>query len=56
VSLLPLELRHVVGVSRLPFHHRDPVDRLLVAQALEDELAIVSSDRVFRTYGVPVVW
>jgi PIN domain nuclease of toxin-antitoxin system len=55
-SLFAVELRHVVGVADLPFHHRDPFDRLLVAQALQDQLAIVSADRVFRRYGVTVIW
>jgi PIN domain nuclease of toxin-antitoxin system len=55
-SLLDVELRHVVRVAGLPFHHRDPFDRLLATQALEDGLALVSSDRVFRKYGVTVVW
>jgi PIN domain nuclease of toxin-antitoxin system len=55
-SLLPIELRHVVGVADLAFHHRDPFDRLLAAQALQDQLAIVSSDRAFRKYGVTVIW
>jgi PIN domain nuclease of toxin-antitoxin system len=55
-SLLPVELRHVLGVAELPFHHRDPFDRLLAAQALEDQLAVVSSDRVLRRYGVTVIW
>ena len=39
-------------VERLPFHHRDPFDRLLVAQAQIERLAIVTSDPVFRRYGV----
>jgi PIN domain nuclease of toxin-antitoxin system len=55
-ALLDAELRHVLRVARLPFHHRDPFDRLLAAQALEDQLAIVSADRVFRKYGVTTVW
>ena len=55
-SLLAVELRHVVRVAGLPFHHRDPFDRLLATQALEDGLALVSSDRLFRKYGVTVVW
>lgn len=55
-SLFAVELRHVVGVADLPFHHRDPFDRLLVAQALQDQLAVVSADRVFRRYGVTVIW
>jgi PIN domain nuclease of toxin-antitoxin system len=55
-SLLAVELRHVVGVADLPFHHRDPFDRLLAAQALQEQLTIVSNDRVFRRYGVTVIW
>jgi PIN domain nuclease of toxin-antitoxin system len=55
-SLLQIELRHVVRVADLRFHHRDPFDRLLIAQALEDDLAVVSADRVFRKYGVRLVW
>lgn len=55
-SLFDLELKHAVRVAGLPFHHRDPFDRLLVAQALEDELAVASADRVFRKYGVTLVW
>jgi len=45
----PIGIRHV---ARLPFHHRDPFDRLLAAQALEDRLAIVSRDKVFSRYGI----
>jgi PIN domain nuclease of toxin-antitoxin system len=54
--LLGVEFRHVARVADLPFHHRDPFDRVLVAQALQDELAIVSGDRAFRKYGVAVIW
>lgn len=53
---LPIALRHVVRVSRLPVHHHDPFDRLLAAQSLEEGLAIVSRDAVFRRYGVKRVW
>ncbi len=53
---LPVELAHVARVARLPFHHRDPFDRLLAAQALEEGLAVVSADAVFRRYGVRRVW
>ena len=53
---LPIDLRHSGDVARLPFHHRDPFDRLLVAQALSDELTIVSADPVFGKYGVKRVW
>jgi PIN domain nuclease of toxin-antitoxin system len=53
---LPIELRHCARVAALPFHHRDPIDRMLVAQALEDELAVVTADPVFARYGVKRVW
>jgi len=53
---LHIEVDHVARVASLPFHHRDPFDRLLVAQALAEDLAIVSADLVFRRYGVRRVW
>jgi PIN domain nuclease of toxin-antitoxin system len=53
---LPIDLRHTARVATLPFHHRDPFDRLLVAQALEEELAVVTADLVFAEYGVKRVW
>jgi PIN domain nuclease of toxin-antitoxin system len=53
---LPIELKHAARVATLPFHHRDPFDRLLVAQALEEDLAIVTADAVFAKYGARRVW
>ena len=55
-SLLPIEFAHVARVARLPFHHRDPFDRLLAAQGLIDDLTVVSADPIFRRYGVKRVW
>jgi len=54
--LLPIRLPHVAGVAELPRHHRDPFDRLLIATALVERLKVVSADRAFTRYGVPVVW
>jgi PIN domain nuclease of toxin-antitoxin system len=56
LRLLALDLPHVVAVERLPFHHHDPFDRLLVAQAITERLPIVTRDREFRKYGVEVIW
>lgn len=56
LRLLSVDLSHVVAVERLPFHHQDPFDRLLVAQALSERLPIVMRDREIRKYGVEVVW
>jgi PIN domain nuclease of toxin-antitoxin system len=53
---LTVDVRHAAKVARLPFHHRDPFDRLLAAQALTEDLAIVSGDPIFRKYGVTRVW
>ena len=55
-SLLAVSLEHVGGVADLPFHHRDPFDRVLAAQALAEELSVVSVDKVFAKYGVKRVW
>jgi PIN domain nuclease of toxin-antitoxin system len=54
--LLDIDLADIARVATLPFHHRDPFDRLLAAQALDGGLAIVSADGVFRRYGVRRVW
>ena len=54
--LLAIEFAHTARVSHLTFHHRDPFDRLLAAQALVDDLSVVSRDRIFRRYGVKRVW
>lgn len=56
ITLLQVELEHLGRVSRLPFHHRDPFDRVLAAQALVDVLTLVSADAVFRKYGVKRAW
>lgn len=51
-NLLPISLEHTGRVAALPFHHRDPFDRLLAAQALAEDLSLVTVDPVFRRYGV----
>jgi PIN domain nuclease of toxin-antitoxin system len=53
---LPVTLDHTAAVGALPWHHRDPFDRLLVAQALIEGAALVSRDEPLRRYGVALVW
>ena len=55
-QLLSLDFKHVAKVETLPFHHRDPFDRLLVAQALTERLTIISADTVLSEYGVKRIW
>lgn len=56
VTPLPIHPRHTLGVAKLPWHHRDPFDRLLVAQALQDRLSIISPDTLLDRYHVERVW
>ena len=51
-KLLPIELEHTLATGNLPFHHRDPFDRLLVAQAQSEDFEIISTDKIFDAYGV----
>jgi PIN domain nuclease of toxin-antitoxin system len=53
---LPITLEHAAAVERLPWHHRDPFDRMLVAQAQVERATLVSGDPALAAYGVPVVW
>lgn len=55
-DVLGIELPHVAAVERLPQHHGDPFDRLLIGQALAENLTIVSSDAVFAKYGLKRLW
>jgi len=55
-QLLSIDFRHIAKVEALPFHHRDPFDRLLVAQALTEKMAIISADAVFSEYGIKRIW
>jgi PIN domain nuclease of toxin-antitoxin system len=53
---LPIEPKHTAVVTTLPFHHRDPFDRLIIAQAMVEDAAIVSNDTAFDAYSVTRVW
>lgn len=56
VDLLPITARHADRVGTMPMHHRDPFDRLLIAQAEVDGLVIVSADSELARYGVDLFW
>jgi PIN domain nuclease of toxin-antitoxin system len=53
---LPIRVDHAEAVGELPWHHRDPFDRLLVAQAMIERAVVVSDDDALHPYGVPLVW
>ena len=56
IDLLPVTLEHLNVVFTLPLHHRDPFDRLLVAQALVENLPIVSADPLLDAYPITRLW
>ena len=55
-QLLSIDFRHIAKVETLPFHHRDPFDRLLVAQVLTEKMSIISADTVLSAYGIKRIW
>lgn len=53
---LSIELRHLGKLYELPPAHRDPFDRILIAQAMSEDMAIVTPNPMFHLYGIPVIW
>jgi PIN domain nuclease of toxin-antitoxin system len=56
VRVLPVTLDHTLRLEHLDLHHRDPFDRVLVAQSLEENLPLVTSDPVLHKYPVHIIW
>jgi PIN domain nuclease of toxin-antitoxin system len=56
IELLPISLNHIELVITLPFHHRDPFDRILIAQAIAEDILLISADSVFALYPVQRMW
>jgi PIN domain nuclease of toxin-antitoxin system len=56
IQILPIKIGHLERLESLPGHHRDPFDRLLLAQALEEELTVLTSDAMFKRYPAKIVW
>ncbi|WP_103668275.1 type II toxin-antitoxin system VapC family toxin [Pseudanabaena sp. BC1403] len=56
IEILPVNLQHLIVLTKLPLHHRDPFDRLLIAQAIAEEVPIISIDKKFDLYEVDRQW
>lgn len=56
IEILPVTLRYLEKVSTLPFHHKDPFDRLIIAQSLVESLPVVTSDIAFELYEIERIW
>jgi PIN domain nuclease of toxin-antitoxin system len=55
LKILPVELAHVLVLDTLPFHHKDPFDRLLIAQSIQEDVTLVSADPEFHAYSVKLL-
>jgi PIN domain nuclease of toxin-antitoxin system len=56
VSVLSIKLEHVLQIEKLQLHHRDPFDRILIAQSLQEGWPLITSDPVFKRYPIRVIW
>jgi len=56
VLILPITFDHVKRLEELPLYHRDPFDRILIAQSLEETVPVITSDPLFARYSVEVIW
>jgi PIN domain nuclease of toxin-antitoxin system len=56
IQLLPIQLSHILALATLPFHHNDPFDRLLIAQAQVENLAFITNDSKIQQYGIAIHW
>ncbi len=55
-SVLPIEVEHAAALLTLPPHHKDPFDRLLIAQAIVEQVPLLSGDEAFDAYGARRIW
>jgi len=56
IEILPVSLSHVLALDHLPLHHKDPFDRLLIAQANLEDATLVSQDEILSSYSVQLIW
>jgi len=56
IQWLPVEMLHCVELTKLPFHHRDPFDRMLIAQAMVEDLQLLSRDESLSAYEIKRIW
>ena len=56
INLLPIDLTHISYLEQLPAHHKDPFDRIIIAQAIIEGLTVVTVDHAFADYSVPKIW
>jgi PIN domain nuclease of toxin-antitoxin system len=56
IKRIPITIDHLLALERLPMHHRDPFDRMLIAQSMEEGSPLITADPMFKRYPIRVIW
>jgi PIN domain nuclease of toxin-antitoxin system len=56
IQILPVQLSHALYLENLPYHHKDPFDRLLISQAIVENMTLISGDSIFSLYAINLLW
>ena len=56
IEIIPINFEHLILLSNLPVHHNDPFDRLIIAQAISEDLVVITRDKLFKQYKVKQFW
>ncbi len=56
IDILPIELNHISEIINLEFHHKDPFDRLIIAQGITEQIPVITNDAMFGKYPVKIIW
>lgn len=56
IEILPIQFEHTKIVSQLPFHHKDPFDRIIIAQSMVENMPVLTSDSCFKYYTTNIIW
>jgi PIN domain nuclease of toxin-antitoxin system len=56
IEVLPIKLDHILRIESLAVHHRDPFDRVLIAQSIEEKLPLITADPLFERYAIELIW
>lgn len=56
LEIIPINYEHLLQLAKLPTHHNDPFDRLIIAQAISEDLTVITRDKLFKNYNVTQIW
>jgi PIN domain nuclease of toxin-antitoxin system len=56
IEIIPINYEHLIFLSQLPVHHDDPFDRLIISQAISEDLTVISRDKLFKMYDLKQIW